>query len=206
MPLFKSEDEAVRQHMYYGYDTDQEGKYVVGGHALHLYRVVKDAIPENSMILDIGCNSGAIGRLLMRDKNVVCFGVDVSPVMILRAATKGIFAHCGKAEHLHWTDGYFDAVVLLEILEHVYDDKVVLNEATRVLTSGGILIGSVPYPKGQAGSKGFHRHAYHARVYDKRSLKKLLKTKLKSIEIKNILTDPDITGIPNWMFFKGVKK
>jgi len=67
-------------------------------------------------------------------------------------------------------------------------------------------VGSVPYPKGQAGAKGIHRHPYHMRVYEKGSLKKLLKTKLKDIEIKNILTDPDITGIPNWMFFKGVKR
>jgi len=206
MPKFKSEEEAIRQHYHYAYDTDQEGKYVIGGHALYLYRAVKDAIPEDSMILDIGCNSGAIGRLLMKDRNVVCFGIDISPVMVLRAAAKGIFVHCGKAEHLSWTDNYFDAVLLMEILEHVYDDKVVFIEAMRVLKQGGILIGSVPYPKGQAGSKGCHRHPYHARVYDKRSLKKLLKMGLKDIEIKNILTDPDITGIPNWMFFKGIKK
>lgn len=206
MPYFKSEQEAIRQHMDYEYDTDMAKKYTPGGHALYLYRAVKYAISEDSVVLDIGCNSGAIGRLLIKEKNIVCYGIDVNPLLILRAAGKGILAHIGKAEHLMWPNNYFDAVILLEILEHVYDDKVVFDEAIRVLKPQGILTGSVPHPRGEAGSKGVYGHRYHARVYDKNGLKKLLKLGLQKIEMKNIFMDPDITGLPNWIWFKGVKR
>lgn len=205
MPIYKSEKEAIRQHIDYEYDTDLEGKYQVGGHALFLYRALKDVITPNSVVLDIGCNSGAIGRLLMADKNVICYGIDVAPEMARRAALKGIFVRIGKAEHLPWPDNNFDATILMEILEHVYDPEMVFNEAVRVTKEGGIVTGSVPHPRGEAGAKGFRRHKYHARVFDKASLKQLLKTKLRKIEIKSIYTDPDLTALPNWLFFYGRK-
>jgi len=202
--------------MDYIYDTDIEQKYDIGGHALFLYRAVREVIPTNSVVLDVGCNSGAIGRLLMQEKNVICYGVDVNPQLVIRAINKGIFAKLtyfskgifekpGVAEKLPWPDNNFDAVILLEILEHVYDADKVLKEATRVTKLGGIITGSVPHPKGQAGAKGFVKHKYHARVVDKTKLKKLLGQYLKKIEIKNIYTDPDITGLPNWLWFSGKK-
>jgi len=205
MPEYKSEEEAIKQHRMYDYDTDFEGKYELGSTNYFLYRAVEDVIPTDAIILDVGCNSGVIGRLLMQSKNIVCYGIDVCPDLVLRAIMKGILAKIGKAECLPWRDNYFDAVVLMEILEHVYNPEKVLNEAVRVTKKGGIVTGSVPHPRGQAGAKGYLRHKYHARVFDKKSLKKLLKSKLKEIEIKNIHTDPDITGLPNWMWFKGIK-
>lgn len=205
MPIYKSEDQAVRQHIDYEYDTALEGKYQVGGHALFLYRALKDVIPQNSAVLDIGCNSGAIGSLLMADKNVVCYGIDVTPEMVRRAALKGVFVRIGRAEHLPWEDNKFDATILMEILEHVYNPKVVFNEAVRVTRQGGIVTGSVPHPRGEAGAKGFRRHKYHARVFDKATLKELLKSGLRKIEIKSIYTDPDLTSLPNWFFWRGEK-
>lgn len=205
MPIYKSEKEALKQHINYDYDTDMEQKYDVGGHALFLYRAILEVVPKNSIVLDIGCNSGAVGRLLMQSKNIVCYGIDVSPVMVVRAIMKGIFAKPGQAEELPWQDNYFDVVLLMEILEHVYDPRVVFDEAARVTKEGGIVVGSVPHPRGQAGAKGFLRHKYHARVFNERSLRKLLKKYLKKVAIKNIYTDPDITGLPNWIFFYGIK-
>jgi len=205
MPEYKSEEEAIKQHLMYDYDTDFEHKYEIGATNYFLYHAIEDAIPSDSIILDVGCNSGVIGRLLMRSKNIVCYGIDVCPDLVLRAIMKGILAKIGKAECLSWRDNYFDATILLEILEHVYDPEKVLDEAVRVTKKDGIVVGSVPHPRGQAGAKGFKRHKYHARVFDKRLLKKLLKGQLKKIEIKNIYTDPDITGLPNWMFFSGKK-
>lgn len=205
MPIYKSEKESILQHLNYAYDTDMERKYEPTGQNYLLYVTIRDAIPDNSIILDVGCNSGAIGRLLMMEKCVVCYGIDVSPELTVRAVLKGILAKSGKAEELPWSDDHFDVIILMEILEHVYDAQKVLDEAVRVVKPEGIVVGSVPHPKGQAGAKGFINHAYHARVFDKKSLKKLLKSKLTKVEIKDIYVNPDITGLPNWMFFRGVK-
>lgn len=204
-PVFKSEEDAITQHRVYDYDTDFERKYEMGATNYFLYLAVEDVISADSIILDVGCNSGVIGRLLMQRKNIICYGIDVCPDLVLRAIMKGILAKIGKAECLPWRDNHFDAVILMEILEHVYDAQKVLDEAVRVTKKGGIVVGSVPHPRGQAGAKGFLRHKYHARVFNERSLKKLLKKCLKKVEIKNIYTDPDITGLPNWMWFKGIR-
>lgn len=204
-PIYRSEEESLRQHKKYDYDTDLEGKYRIGAVTYLLFRAVESVIPTNSIILDIGCNSGVIGRILMEKKNVVCYGIDIASWLIQRAIIKGVLAKIGKAEALPWQDNYFDATILLEILEHVYDPEKVLNEAIRVTKKGGIVTGSVPHPRGIAGSKGFHWHKYHARVFDKRSLKKLLKKQLKKIQIRNIYCDPNLSGLPNWMWFCGRK-
>lgn len=45
--------------------------------------------------------------------------------------------------HIPWPNGTFDAVVLLDVLEHVRDDFGVVHEVRRVLRPGGVaLIGS----------------------------------------------------------------
>ena len=204
-PIFKSEEEALSQHKNYGYDTDLEGKYRPGAPTYFLYLAVEDVFPNDSIILDIGCNSGVIGIALMRKKNIVCYGIDIASSLVYRAVMKGILAKIGKAECLPWRDNYFDGTILLELLEHVYDPEKVLNEAIRVTKEGGVVTGSVPHPKGQAGAKGFVNHAYHTRVFERKSLRKLLKSKLAKVEMKNIYTDPDITGLPNWIWWRGTR-
>lgn len=44
-----------------------------------------------------------------------------------------------------WPDGYFDTVVLSDVLEHVSDEVAVLREAARVLSPGGRTIITVPH-------------------------------------------------------------
>jgi len=205
MPKYRSEEEALSQHKNYDYDTDLEGKYRIGAVTYFLWRAVENVIPNDSIILDIGCNSGGVGRLLMQKKNIVCYGIDIAPWLVQRAIIKGILAKVGKAESLPWQDNYFDGTILLELLEHVYDPEKVLDEAVRVTKKGGVVTGSVPHPRGIAGSKGFQWHKYHARVFDERSLKKLLKRQLKKVQIRNIYCDPNISGLPNWIFFQGIK-
>ena len=50
-----------------------------------------------------------------------------------------------SASTLPFADGAFDAVFLLDVLEHLPDEAPALSEAERVLRPGGTLILSVPY-------------------------------------------------------------
>ncbi len=51
----------------------------------------------------------------------------------------------GKAEELPFSAGAFDAVLLLDVLEHLPSEEPALAEVWRVLRPGGALLTSVPY-------------------------------------------------------------
>lgn len=53
-----------------------------------------------------------------------------------------VFADGGA---LPFADASFDTVLLLDVLEHVPDDRAVLDEIARVLKPGGLLLLSVPF-------------------------------------------------------------
>jgi len=86
----------------------------------------------------------------------------------------------GTAESLPTVEGFFDYVLLLEVLEHIEMDREALNEALRVLKPGGRLIISVPflYPS--------HDTPYDFRRYTKYGLISLLEqTGFKLISCKS---------------------
>lgn len=49
-----------------------------------------------------------------------------------------------SAENLEFKDNMFDAVLMIEVLEHIYDDKKAINEVYRVLKPNGKLIVTAP--------------------------------------------------------------
>ena len=51
----------------------------------------------------------------------------------------------GDAAALPFADGLFDAVVCAELLEHVYDPRLVIREIARVLKPEGRLLATVPF-------------------------------------------------------------
>ena len=48
-------------------------------------------------------------------------------------------------EKLSINDCDFDSILLMNVLEHVYNHKLLLKELFRITRSGGVLIGSVPF-------------------------------------------------------------
>lgn len=112
------------------------------GRALSLLR--RD-VPGGSRVLDLGCAFGygtaRIARYYDTD------GLDASPDYIHRAERNASNARftLGVAERLPYPDAHFDAVVLLDVLEHVADERAVVAEIARVLRPGGLLVVSVPH-------------------------------------------------------------
>lgn len=66
----------------------------------------------------------------------------------------------GDAQAMQFPTKSFDAVVCLEVLEHLPDFRKALDEIARVLRPEGRLIASIPYAKVGAPSKSNPHHIY----------------------------------------------
>ncbi|HLX12527.1 MAG TPA: methyltransferase domain-containing protein [Bacteroidota bacterium] len=99
--------------------------------------------PKTGAIADIGSSSGPLGRALCKNgRSVVAVDLDL---FSLSQVKKGPVEYAGaSASRLPFRDASFDTVLLLDVLEHVDDERGTLAEAHRILRDGGTMILSVP--------------------------------------------------------------
>lgn len=102
--------------------------------------------PDRHRILDIGCAQGNFGALLKQRSDVEVTGIEFLPQIAAMAAQKLDRVETGPVESILPTlpDAYFDCVICNDVLEHLSDPDAVLRAIRRVLTPGGVLIGSIP--------------------------------------------------------------
>jgi SAM-dependent methyltransferase len=94
-------------------------------------------------VLDLGCGTGVVLRELGEWASPV--GVDMSPVALDFCRRRGLrHLVAAKGERLPIAEGEIDAVVALDIVEHIPDDEEAFREVFRALRPGGVLVVSVP--------------------------------------------------------------
>lgn len=100
-------------------------------------------------ILDVGCafGYGAVAVAAGGPPGRVAVGVERDPEHIERARRLYPWLTIleGDAASLPVPDGCADAVLLLDVLEHLEDARPAVAEAHRVLRPGGVLVVSVPH-------------------------------------------------------------
>jgi 2-polyprenyl-3-methyl-5-hydroxy-6-metoxy-1,4-benzoquinol methylase len=99
--------------------------------------------PSGGRVLDVGCGTGAVLAKLAAEPTWECEGVDVSEEAVREAAAFATAARADAAD-LPFQAGEFDALLLLDVLEHTDSPRHVLQEARRVTRDGGVLIVSTP--------------------------------------------------------------
>ncbi len=106
---------------------------------------LKEYVPVGGKILDFGCNNGFFVDILQKSGYEV-IGVDVSEEAIEFGVSRGVkkLYHISSAQPLPFPPSSFDAILALDVLEHIEDDHLALVELKRVLKSGGKLIATVP--------------------------------------------------------------
>jgi SAM-dependent methyltransferase len=100
-------------------------------------------------VLDVGCAFG-YGTAALKGRGdappwVVGIERDADHIHHAGAAYPWLPLLRGDALSLPFADGTVDAVVMLDIVEHLADPAAVLAEARRVLRPGGALVVSVPH-------------------------------------------------------------
>ena len=96
-------------------------------------------------VLDLGCAGGFMAEALAR-RGAQVTGIDPAANAIAaaraHAQTSGLAINydVGVGEALPYGDAAYDAVVCVDVLEHVTDIAAVLAELTRVLRPGGLFL------------------------------------------------------------------
>jgi SAM-dependent methyltransferase len=99
---------------------------------------------EKGKLLDVGPGTG-IFLHLAREKGWEPFGIDVCPESAEKAATEfGIRVDVGDFERFDYAPATFDAVTMLDVLEHTVDPLGFLRRAYEALKPGGVLYVAVP--------------------------------------------------------------
>ena len=99
-------------------------------------------------VLDVGCGDGSfLEHLAARigDRRVSYVGVDYSEYQLAKAARLPYEFHkCDLGEGIPLPDGSVDLVHAAEIIEHLYDPDLLIEECARVLRPGGHLVVTTP--------------------------------------------------------------
>src|ERR1044072_26072 len=84
-----------------------------------LRRLVLDAVPRGTKVLDVGCGVGEMMTLLRDQNSCDCFGLDIAPTAVAAVVAKGMSAKTAVLPSIPYPDADFDVVVSTETLEHV---------------------------------------------------------------------------------------
>jgi 2-polyprenyl-3-methyl-5-hydroxy-6-metoxy-1,4-benzoquinol methylase len=105
------------------------------------FRRLLDRVNESGeplRVLDVGCGPGLLLDEARR-RGWRAHGVDLSAWAVEQARARGIDALHGTLEDAAFPAAHFDAVFMVDVLEHLPDPVGTLLEATRVLRPGGSL-------------------------------------------------------------------
>jgi SAM-dependent methyltransferase len=146
-------------------------------------------VPKGSSILDAGCGLGEVLADMPDGYRLFGFEFPKSNVEFCKRRLEGrAEVKQGSIYEIPFPDASMDAVLCLEVLEHIEDDARAVRDIARVLKPGGIFIVAVPYtyywPQ-------YQKLMGHFRHYTRESLSALLRQNgLEPVEV--------LPNFPNW--------
>jgi SAM-dependent methyltransferase len=118
---------------------------------------------EGKTVLDAGCGTAYGTRILAEAGASTVVGVDVAEG-VLAAARPGqppsVSLEAADVQNLPYDHGTFDVVVCFEVIEHVADPELALDELARVIADNGLLCVSSPNRRTYIEGNPHHRHEY----------------------------------------------
>jgi len=119
---------------------------------------------DNARVLDAGGGNGTYASQIQnryQSAQVELFEIEFERVLEARAENVD-HALVAAGEYLPYASNTFDTIISNEVIEHVDDDKMAVNEMVRILKPGGILVIFCPnrwYPVEQHGH--YWKGEYH---------------------------------------------
>lgn len=136
-------------------------------------------------VLDAGCGEG-YGTALLAATAREAVGIDLEHSVIERAADlypRASF-HAGNLVDLPFDDGSFEAVVSLQVIEHIHTPQRFLAECARVLAPGGSLM--IATPNRLTFSPNGIRNPFHTFEFAAAELSRAIAKHFGSVEIVGV--------------------
>jgi ubiquinone/menaquinone biosynthesis C-methylase UbiE len=153
---------------------------VVDLQLLTIYKDAKKVLPKfNGRVLDVGCGDSPY-KYLLNSSQTDYIGIDIVDADTFDYNNSQIIPFDGK--RIPFDANYFDAVICTEVLEHVENFQILIDEMFRVMKPGAKGFITIPW------SARFHYIPYDYFRYTPSSLKTMFST-FEKLEIKNRGTD-----------------
>jgi len=140
-------------------------------------------------VLDAGCGVGYGARMLAEAGATEVVAVDISDAALDQASR--YFAHPrvrlvrDNCETMTMVDGFFNAIVAFESLEHFQEPRVFLEKVASLLTPGGVFLCSTPnamvFPP---SSDGRPKNPYHVHEYTPEEFHALLGSHFGEVSVR----------------------
>ena len=126
----------MQEIMNYNFSDDHTG----------VHRLILDQVPTGSRVLDVGCASGYLGEAL-GGRKCEMWGIEPDLKSFTIAQAKGykkiINSSIEEALPLLGAEG-FDVIIVADVLEHLVNPNLTLNELKRFCKPNGKILVSLP--------------------------------------------------------------
>jgi SAM-dependent methyltransferase len=101
-------------------------------------------LPHGAQLLEFGCGASTARELVERH-GLIWHGVDVPDSMEALQRTDHDMVTYYDGNRLPFPDASYDAVLSVQVFEHVADPKLTFQEIARIIRPGGYLLGSTSH-------------------------------------------------------------
>jgi SAM-dependent methyltransferase len=110
-----------------------------------LFRLCGSLIQHDTKIAEIGCGSGLVQRQFEDHLDIPVDGFDLNTEALQRSISRRSRLACYDVEdRKEALQGRYDLVLLLDVIEHVLDERAFLSAAAFLASPGGHLVVNVP--------------------------------------------------------------
>ena len=166
-------------------------KYVLSPQ-FDIYNVVKEVV--RNRVADIGSGTGFGTHLFnVNAKEVYGYEIDEDAIRFAKSVFPFRNIHFEYGDILKGiADSAFDYVIMIDVIEHIEDERKALENVKKMMLPDGTFICSTPnrlsrYRKGE----------YHVREYSPKELEEILKCVFVSVSLRNYRFDPLVDQYEN---------
>lgn len=186
------------------YTTDTARHFVPGSDLEPRYLAIAAYVPERRRILDVGCNSGAMGVRLAYERGAEMWGVEPNPALATIALSMGVYRFIWPAMFEECADdippAWFGVVLACDPLDYCADPDALMVAMMSKLVPGGWMVGDAVHAAGWWGDTD--RHAELMRSWTQERLGVFLSKYLANVEIVPAYARRELKT-PQWLIWKG---